>query len=451
MTSNLLPRGQQFRMASGTSGSVGEVLGRGGQGTVYAVDCSGRRLAMKWYHLTTIKRDVTLRDRIARMIRQPPPDNNFVWPIDWAEIPGVEGFGYVMPIISKDRRPLQHLFGTPPDQLNLNLDLRGTSCLEIATSFQRLHATGYCYQDINFGGFFVDPLRGTIQICDADNISIDGQLGGVYGTRKFMAPEVLRQKAIPSTLTDLYSMAVLFFYMIFNWHPLDGRKMLAASASQSNDLEHYGLKPLFIFDPNDESNGPVQGTHDWIVARWAAITETLRQLFLRAFTIALMQPSARPVEAEWRAAFDQLRNAVVACPRCGFEHGVDQKHIDRGITCVACGTTLTLPPLLQSGRDPILLRARRKVFDYQLRTGVIVDNEPPLAQVDCHPANVAILGLQNLSPAAWGAFTPPDRNFSVAPSKTVRVVDGLDVDFGSRHGVVSNASGATQYPSDRTT
>ena len=81
------------------------------------------------------------------------------------------------------------LFVPPPRGVNPGLEIRATACFDIATSFQRLHATGYCYQDINFGGFFIDAERGTIQICDADNIAVDGEPGGVYGTRKFMAPE----------------------------------------------------------------------------------------------------------------------------------------------------------------------------------------------------------------------------------------------------------------------
>ena len=225
-TRDELARGQPFRLSSGSTGIVGELIGSGGQGAVYAVDTAGRRLALKWYHSHVVLADLTLRARIARMVRQGPPDQNFLWPLDFAEIQGSPSFGYIMPLISSDRRPLKDLFVAPPRGINPALDIRATACFDIATSFQRLHATGYCYQDINFGGFFIDAERGTIQICDADNIAVDGEPGGVYGTRKFMAPEVVRRQALPSTKTDLYSMAVLFFYMIFNWHPLDASSTL---------------------------------------------------------------------------------------------------------------------------------------------------------------------------------------------------------------------------------
>jgi serine/threonine protein kinase len=91
--------------------------------------------------------------------------------------------------------------------------------------------------------------RGTIQICDADNIAVDGEPGGVYGTRKFMAPDVVRREALPSTKTDLYSMAVLFFYMIFNWHPLDGRREAQAGImDQALEMKFYGQEPCFLFE-----------------------------------------------------------------------------------------------------------------------------------------------------------------------------------------------------------
>src|SRR5207302_5201012 len=128
------------------------------------------------------------------------------------------------PLMSGDRRPLKDIIAAPTRRLDMSLEARAAACFEVADSFQQLHAKGLCYQDVNFGAFFVDPLRGSILICDADNITVDGELGGVYGTRKFMAPEVVRRETIPSLKTDLYSMAVLFFYILFGWHPLDGRR-----------------------------------------------------------------------------------------------------------------------------------------------------------------------------------------------------------------------------------
>jgi hypothetical protein len=45
-TRDELARGQPFRLSSGSVGIVGELIGSGGQGAVYAVDTARRRLAL---------------------------------------------------------------------------------------------------------------------------------------------------------------------------------------------------------------------------------------------------------------------------------------------------------------------------------------------------------------------------------------------------------------------
>ncbi len=445
MTGNrdVLSRGQAFSLLAGGGGSVGEFIGAGGQGSVYVADCAGRTLALKWYHPQVVLADVGLRSRIARMIEQGPPDRNFVWPLEFVGIEGLPSFGYLMPLISGDRRPLKDLFAPPPKNINPPLAPRASACFDIASSFQKLHATGYCYQDINLGGFFIDPLRGSVQICDADNISVDGELGGVYGTRKFMAPEVVLRKAIPSTASDLYSMAVLLFYILFNWHPLDGKRVTETKImDQAAEMRLYAQTPRFLFDPLDQSNGPAPGVHDWVVARWKAMTAPIRALFTRVFTLGLAQPGARPVEGEWRGALDHLRNSIVACPSCAFEHGLDRESWRGGAHCVACGASLAAPPLLTAGYDPLLLTSRRTIFGYQLTSWFIDDDASPLASVASHPRDAAILGLQNLAASQWSARTADGRRVDVGPGKTVRVVEGLDIDFGERHGVITNAAPA---------
>ena len=84
----------------------------------------------------------------------------------------------------------------------------------IADSFLKLHAKGLCYQDINFGNIFLDPVLGDICICDNDNVDINGERGGVFGTKKFMAPEIVRCEKRPDANTDLYSLAVVLFEML---------------------------------------------------------------------------------------------------------------------------------------------------------------------------------------------------------------------------------------------
>ena len=62
---------------------------------------------------------------------------------------------------------------------------------------------------------FFDPDTGDVLICDNDNVSANGiDNSSVYGTPRFMAPEIVMGQAKPSRNTDLYSLAVLLFYMV---------------------------------------------------------------------------------------------------------------------------------------------------------------------------------------------------------------------------------------------
>jgi hypothetical protein len=154
----------------------------------------------------------------------------------------------------------------------------------------------------------------------------------------------------------------------------------------------------------------------------------------------------RPLESEWRSALAHLRESTVNCPACGFAHGVDRAMQQRGCSCVACGAAMPLPPLLNIGRDPILLTARRKIFEYQMSSGYIVTDEAPIGTVESHPRDRAILGLQNIGAGTWSAHTVDGNKVTIVPGKTVRIVDGIAINFGLREGTVSGVSGAGAMP-----
>jgi serine/threonine protein kinase len=109
-----------------------------------------------------------------------------------------------------------------------------------------------------------------------------------------MAPEIVRGEAVPSTQTDLFSLSVLIFYMLMVAHPLEGAKEAAIKALDLPAMTKiYGKEPIFIFDPNDDSNRPVPGIHDNALAFWRIYPQFLRDIFIRAFTIGIKRPEKR--------------------------------------------------------------------------------------------------------------------------------------------------------------
>jgi DNA-binding helix-hairpin-helix protein with protein kinase domain len=432
-----LPSGQRIATSSGRSGTVGALLGSGGQGDVYALVMDGVTFALKWYHPHYVQMDATLRMRLDRSVRRGAPTEDFLWPLDLVDLTGSTSFGYVMPLRADSFVSIRDLIAPPPRRLDLPLGRRAAICLHLARNFLELHASGFCYQDINFGNVFIEPASGRVLICDNDNVNVDGADASIYGTRKFMAPEVVRREVLPSSRTDLFSLAVLFFYILLGWHPLDGRreaeiKLLNAPA----ELRLYGTEPLFMFDAANTANGPVEGFHDPIVARWESLPSRLRGLFERAFTQGLHNPAARILETEWRNALAAVPDAVFACGECGFEHVADKQFLAAGSggSCRACMEPLAMPPILILGDRALTLEAGRTI-GRELLDGR--GAATPAARVDAHPQRPELLGLRNLTDAAWKVTLSDASAHSVAPGQTVRILPGSTIYFGRQSGVIA--------------
>lgn len=218
----LLTLGQTIHSrASRMALRVEQFLGGGGQGEVYQVSVQNQALAVKWFFPHYLRQDARLRERLERAIQIGPPSDRFLWPLEMVNAPGVAGFGYLMAL----REPsFQGLADLVTRRAEPTFHTLATIGFELAHSYLQLHAKGLCYRDISFGNVFFNPATGEVRICDNDNVDIDGQPGTIGGTVRFMAPEIVRGESTPSTQTDLFSLAVLLFYLLMNHHPLEGAR-----------------------------------------------------------------------------------------------------------------------------------------------------------------------------------------------------------------------------------
>src|ERR1043166_5136279 len=210
----LLTPGQELASVSGQICKVEAFLGGGGQGEVYEASYCGAQVALKYFfpQIATPEQ----RAAIDYLVQKQAPDARFLWPLEVISSPKVQGFGYLMPL-----RPPQ--FKNIVDLMKRRIDpsFRAlcTAGMQLADSFLKLHSLGLCYRDISFGNAFFDPDSGETLICDNDNVAADGTAHiSILGTPRFMAPEIVRGEAVPSTDTDLYSLAVLLFYFFVIHH-----------------------------------------------------------------------------------------------------------------------------------------------------------------------------------------------------------------------------------------
>jgi DNA-binding helix-hairpin-helix protein with protein kinase domain len=434
----MLKVGQAVRAeASGMACQVGPFLGAGGQGEVYRAEIGGRPVALKWFfpHIATGE----LRSSIEALTRSGPPNEKFLWPMEMTSAPGVPGFGYLMPL----REPrFKGIVDLMKRRIEPTFRALATAGLELSHSYLQLHSKGLCYRDISFGNAFFDPNTGDILIGDNDNVAIDARAkSSVLGTPRFMAPEVVRGEALPSTQTDLFSLAVLLFYMFMVHHPLEGKKELSIKCLDLPAMTKlYGTEPVFIFDLQDQSNEPVPGYHDNALAFWPIYPEFLRALFTKAFTEGIRDPQhGRVRESEWRAAMARLRDAIVYCANCGMENFYDAdalKQTGQAGSCWSCKRDLQLPPRIRIGKNVVMLNYDTKLFPHHIDDQRLYDFSQPVAEVVRHPTDPGVWGLKNLSQDKWFTTSAEGVVKDVEPGRSSAIAVGSRINFGKAEGEI---------------
>jgi serine/threonine protein kinase len=306
-------------------------------------------------------------------------------------------------------------------------------CLELAHSFLQLHTQGLCYRDISFSNVFFDPLNGVPLICDNDNVGIDGaSVAAVLGTRRFMAPEIVRHEALPSTRTDLYSLSVLLFYVLMMGHPLLGRRELAFECWDDHaESIMFGKDAHFVFDPNDDSNRPVPELHASVLRYWGLYPDFLRERFVQAFTLGLEDPDrGRVRESVWRVTLAQLHDTIINCASCGRENFVT---LDIPAHCWACGDAMQAAGACRLNGANITLGLGARVTGHHLHRDY--DYETLVGEVVEHPSRPGILGIQNRTRDAWSAYLPNGEVHAVEPGRSVRFAPAMEIDLGTARAI----------------
>lgn len=410
-------RGQQYQVL--------EKLGEGGQGEVYKVVSNGNSFALKWYFKKCATKKQ--RDILENLMLKGSPDECFLWPTDIIDKGNV--FGYVMPLRTSEYKGIVDLMKRRIDPSFKALAIAG---FNISRSFQKLHSMGYCYCDISFGNTFFDPFTGNVLICDNDNVIVNKSKPPIIGTQRFMAPEVVRGDANPSTDSDLFSMAVLLFYLFMVHHPLEGAnesKIKALDIHAMNQL--YGKTPVFIWDPEDKSNRPVKGLHDNAIIFWDIYPKFFRDLFITSFTDGLRKPQKRVLENRWQSAFIKLSDSIMFCPRCESEVFFDtfKKENGTGHLCWNCQTSVNPPPVLKVGKNLILMTKRTKIYEHHLKDNNCIDKI--IGEMVQNPSDPQKWGLKNVSGEEWIYQRPDGSQTPVEKGKAAVVAKGTKIVFGS--------------------
>ena len=405
--------------------TVVRFIASGGQGEVYEVeDKNGGRYALKWY----FKHSATPYQQklIDRLIVRGAPDDRFLWPLDIIMKDSL--FGYVMRLRPPIYKSIVDLMKRRTEPTFSALCM---AAINLADGYQSMHSQGLCYRDISFGNLFFNPNDGDVLICDNDNVTVNqDNESTVNGTPRFIAPEIVTGKKFPSTESDLYSMAVLLFYMFMLHHPLEGAVEANIKCFDAKAMEKiYGHEPVFIWDPDNDSNRPIPGYQNNAIVFWGMYPPFLREMFTRAFTKGLHDGNARIVEKEWKDAFANLRNIILYCNSCGKENFFNKKP-----ACWSCKKPITPPPAITIDGQKIMLNFNSLIYAHHLQGNF--DFKTTIGKLSQHPTQPGKWGLTNQTNDDWNFTRPNGESAVIPPGKNAPLLTGAKINFGTASGEI---------------
>ena len=333
-------------------------LGEGGQGYVYRIDYNGKNYALKWYKKGVLKDPDKFRANLSNNIKEGKPTDSFLWPI--AITQKYDGtFGYIMKL-----RPggyyefSDYLIGKIEFE---SIDVMLKAAIKIVDSFRMLHNKGFSYQDLNDGNFFIDPHTGDVLICDNDNVSQFGDKSGIAGKCRYMAPAVVVGRKSPDTRTDQYSLAFVLFLLLLRNHPLEGETTQSkAVMTEQRQKKYYGESPVFIADPSNASNRPVNGIHNNFIRRWPQMPEYIKEDFIKSFSKDVMCDDKMGItEKEWLKHLLDFRAEVIICPNCGRE----TRYYKENMPCICCKSPIAHNGWLKTSEYRIPLFTKKEIVE----------------------------------------------------------------------------------------
>lgn len=410
-----------------------DILGEGGQGIVYLVEYDGKKYALKWYTANKLKTNREFRKNLENNALCEPPSDSFIWPRYVTD--QVNGsFGYLMDLIDTDKfesfsniirtYKIKNISKTKTEKIKISfpsIKILIKSAINLVNAFKKLHRKGLSFQDINDGGIYIDTNTGDVLICDCDNICPDRQsISNIAGKPGYRAPEIERRESLPNADSDKFSLAILLFRLFFLHHPLDGKKTVDLCFTDKVSNEYY-KHPIFILDPIDKSNPPIQE-----VKRWSAFPIFLQEAFIKSFTDGIDDPSKRLVESEWFSVLVRTYSDVVRC-ECGCPESFISMHdlSDGTYHCPGCDVRR---PLMDIGKIVVALTPDTEIYRCQI-TSKTDDFDTAVAKIVEHKTKPGIFGIKNLSTDTWIT----EKKDRIMPDKAMILYPGLNIDFGTEY------------------
>lgn len=420
-------KGQKIRVVSGGELEVVQKLGEGGQGVVYKVKYNGKDLALKWYFGNKLSDPDRFYRNIQNNIKKGAPTSAFLWPLEITEY--FEGsFGYLMELRPPEYKDFSLFLLAKARFSSIEAVINAALC--ITNGFRELHNSGFSYQDLNDGNFFVNPQNGDVLICDNDNVAEYGDALGIAGKCRYMAPEVVMGKKKPDVHTDRFSLAVVLYLLLFLNHPLEGKKTMCPCLTEELERKLYGSEPVFVWDSNDDTNRPVRGVHVNEIKFWPIYPKFVRDTFEEAFSHEAMvgaDTQHRVTEKKWQEVFTALRDCLAKCS-CGGETFIDVTQST--CKCINCGKDIQRPMILKVKKYNVVMQPGNLV--YSCHAVHDSDNfKEAKGEVISSRQDPSLIGLKNNSDFNWTAILPNGTSKAYSNGQVIKLGRGLKINFGN--------------------
>lgn len=316
---------RHFYLEDGTKLSVNEdnPLGKGGEGTVYALP-QNTDILLKVYTKRALKRMPNIESKIKNMTQKPPSLQSYqdltiiAWPQKVVYNKKHEFIGYLMHAVNA-KNNLSHII-TPGLQKKKFPDItwkdRLVIAINLALVMDQIHKNDAVIGDINTSDFFVYP-QFEIGVVDTDSFQILSKHNELFHcnvfTPDYTPPEIIRAQASGDTIkrtpnNDNYGLAILVFQILMNGvHPFSAR--ISRSLEFDGNAINYCMEnEIFPYHSDTKSIKPPKNAMPL-----AFLPDTIQTLFIKAFQKYDPKGEARPTAEEWTHALRDAKSNLKHC------------------------------------------------------------------------------------------------------------------------------------------
>ena len=305
------PGCEQVFDRDGNEIDLGELIGEGGEGRVYALPASPELVAKLYReplsarHQAKLHAMVSLGDSYLRTIA--------AWPVDVVRDDRQRVTGFTMPRVD-GYEPVHHLYSPAQRKAffpHADYAFLVATARNVAAAFDAIHAHGHLVGDVNQGNIVIrrDSVASFID-CDSFDIRALGtRFACDVGVQHFTPPELQSVSAFADANRtvnhDAFGLAVLVFHLLFmGRHPYAG-----VHESGDMPIEQAIAEYRFAYGPRRRARGMQTPPHALALD---TVSPALAAMFELAFTEAGAR-ATRPTARQWVDALEAFGRSLRTC------------------------------------------------------------------------------------------------------------------------------------------